>query len=175
MDNHQGFDRKLVSGAVYVVFTESDGGRIRLGLSREPEVRHLYLREPGTVLLGLIQLPTWNKAAATLQRLHVELASHRIAGTAWFAFTRAEAEKLIALVEADVETRLAASPRHLDPVAKAAQEADWRAAGAQAYKDGVPLKDWPRVLPKYSLAWYRAKNAWQDGWNEASQQNVNIT
>jgi hypothetical protein len=167
MDNKRGFDRKAVGGSLAITFTEADGGRIRLGLSRDPEARHLYLREPGTLLIGIINLPTWNKAAATLQRLHVELASHRIVGTAWFKFTRAEAEKLVVLVSADVEARSAA-PGRLTAEQRAAQEATWYAAGIQAFKDGIPQKNWPRVLPKYSAVWYRAKRAWQDGWKDAA-------
>ena len=44
------------------------------------------------------------------------------------------------------------------------QEAIWRQQGEEAAEKGLESNQWPRVGAKYSTIWYRARNAWQAGY-----------
>jgi hypothetical protein len=169
-------DRKIEPGSVAFIFMPVGEGMIKITTSKNPERLARSMREecPSIKfeLVGAIALPTWNKAVAVEQRVRRELAP-RQDNRFWYKLTLLEAQRLVQLVQADVDRRAAAGPQRLDPATKATQEAEWHAAGAQAYRDGQPFTAWPRIEPKYCSTWYRAKRAWQDGWNEASQQSVN--
>lgn len=52
--------------------------------------------------------------------------------------------------------------------ARIAQEAVWFEQGREAERIGLDLRDWPRHEKKYSIDWYRMKNAWQEGWRAQS-------
>jgi hypothetical protein len=172
-------DRKLIPGIVYFIFAPIGEGLVKIGTTLNPATKLQAFRGSQVSidfeLIGTIPMPTWNKAVAVEQRVRQELAVKRDGRTPWFKLTLLEAQRLVQLVQADVDRRAAAGLKRLDPVTRIAQEAAWHAAGIRAYRDGISFKDWPRVGLKYLSTWYRAKRAWQEGWNEASQQSVNTT
>lgn len=146
---------------IYIITAEhSDLINIGAALGAKRQLDVLQFGCPVTLsLLDSIPVESWNDARASEARIHRQLVKQRVRGK-WF---NVEKDLVSVVVHSIMEDKRKASNQE-----KADQEAKWKKEGRLDHDSGTPFDQPPKVGKPYSNTWYRARNAWGEGWKEAN-------
>lgn len=144
------------------VYVATCCGKIRLGMTREPEARARDLKRGRAKQEAVF----WCASASSAQRLiaavmpSIEAGEHRRAGAVVAALRSAAREDMIALSDdATVQKRAAAVVADIDQRIKSMQasghlrglNADYREARADAARRGAPFMSYGEYLARYKI------------------------